>query len=221
MNRSKNSQISETFLVASVLAMAGGFMDTYSYLCRGGVFANAETGNVVLFAINLGGLHWMKAIHFLVPILAFATGVVISESIKTKRDNLNNLHWRQIAILIEIGILIAVAFIPQELNLLVNSIISLTCGVQVCTFAKFYGNAMSTTMCTGNLRSGTQRMHKYFITKDRKFLKEGILYYGCILFFIIGAIVGRGLITLFGERAIIFAAAELMIAFLAMFKSNE
>ena len=90
MNRNKNLQISETFLVASVLALAGGFMDTYSYLCRGGVFANAETGNVVLFAINLGGLHWMKAIHFLVPILAFATGVVISfPNTKSKFASIN------------------------------------------------------------------------------------------------------------------------------------
>ena len=221
MNKNKNSQISETFMVGSVLAMAGGFMDTYSYLCRGGVFANAETGNIVLFAINLAGLQWTKAIHFLLPILAFATGVVISESIKTQRDNLNSLHWRQIAILIEIVVLIAVAFIPQELNLLVNAVISLTCGVQACAFAKFYDNAMATTMCTGNLRSGTQRMHKYFLTRDKKYLKEGALYYACILFFITGAMIGRRLIPYFGDKAIIFAAAGILITFFTMFRKAE
>ena len=49
----EHKQMSESFALAVVLAIAGGFMDTYSYICRGGVFANAETGNIVLMAINM------------------------------------------------------------------------------------------------------------------------------------------------------------------------
>ena len=33
-------QPSDTFAVAALLALAGGFLDAYTYLCRGGVFAN-------------------------------------------------------------------------------------------------------------------------------------------------------------------------------------
>ena len=40
--------VSESFRLATILALTGGFMDAYSYLMRGGVFANAETGNIVL-----------------------------------------------------------------------------------------------------------------------------------------------------------------------------
>ena len=35
-------QLSESFSVAIVLAIAGGFLDAYTFICRGGVFANAQ-----------------------------------------------------------------------------------------------------------------------------------------------------------------------------------
>ena len=47
-----NIQMSETILIGTLLALAGGFLDAYTYICRGGVFANAQTGNIVLFSIS-------------------------------------------------------------------------------------------------------------------------------------------------------------------------
>mgnify|MGYP000122724758 CR=1 FL=1 len=46
-------QMSESFLLAALLAIVGGFLDAYSYLLRGHVFANAQTGNIVLFGVYL------------------------------------------------------------------------------------------------------------------------------------------------------------------------
>lgn len=39
----KTKQISESLRLGLLLALAGGFMDAYSYIERGGVFANAQT----------------------------------------------------------------------------------------------------------------------------------------------------------------------------------
>ena len=36
-------QMSETLRLGIILALSGGFMDAYSYLERGNVFANAQT----------------------------------------------------------------------------------------------------------------------------------------------------------------------------------
>ncbi len=41
-----------------VLSVLGGFLDMYTYLCRGKVFINAITGNMVLFGLNLANLEW-------------------------------------------------------------------------------------------------------------------------------------------------------------------
>lgn len=46
-------QMSESFFLTAILAIVGGFLDAYSYLMRGHVFANAQTGNIVLFGVYL------------------------------------------------------------------------------------------------------------------------------------------------------------------------
>ena len=35
------------------MTMVGGCVDAYAYIVYGGVFANAQTGNLVLLAINM------------------------------------------------------------------------------------------------------------------------------------------------------------------------
>ena len=54
-------QASESIKLGIVLAVAGGFMDAYSYICRGQVFANAQTGNMLLLGINIAERNWKNA----------------------------------------------------------------------------------------------------------------------------------------------------------------
>ena len=46
-------RISEMLLTGILLTAVGGFLDAYTYLVRGGVFANGQTGNLVLLGIRL------------------------------------------------------------------------------------------------------------------------------------------------------------------------
>ena len=52
------------------------------------------------------------------------------------------------------------------------------------------GKPFATTMCTGNLRSGTDNLFQYLKTKDKQKLSNAMQYYGIILCFIGGAAVG-------------------------------
>ncbi len=45
-------QMSDTIRVGLLLAIVGGFLDAYTYLCRGQVFANAQTGNMVYLELK-------------------------------------------------------------------------------------------------------------------------------------------------------------------------
>lgn len=45
--------MSESFLTAAFLSISGGLQDAYTYICRGEVFANAQTGNIVLLSQSL------------------------------------------------------------------------------------------------------------------------------------------------------------------------
>ena len=75
-------QMSESLALGIVLTLAGGFQDAYSYNCRGKVFANAQTGNIVLLGQNLATGNWQSAVRYLLPILAFIGGVYVTEWIR-------------------------------------------------------------------------------------------------------------------------------------------
>lgn len=214
-------QMSETFRLGILLAIVGGFLDVYTYISRGQVFANAQTGNIVLLGLNIAKGKLKYSIYYLIPILAFVIGVVISEVIKSKYRNNNHIHWRQIIVVIEIIILFIVGFVPSgNMDIIVNVAISFVCAMQVESFRKINGNAFATTMCTGNLRSATEQLYHYNKTKEKKILHKSIQYYGIILFFILGAIIGTITTNMFNEKAVLFCCVILSVVFGIMFKEK-
>ena len=129
-------QISESIRLGAILALSGGFMDAYSYMERGEVFANAQTGNMLLFGVHLSQGDFQNTMKYLFPVLAFALGIALAEVVRAKAGNL--LHWRQISVLAEALILIAVSFFPTALNLPANALTSFACGIQVESFRKIH-----------------------------------------------------------------------------------
>ena len=159
-------QMSDSFRIGAILAAVGGFLDAYTYLARGQVFANAQTGNIVLLGVHLSEGDFKKALSYLVPILAFVAGVFVDEWIKHRLEGKLALHWRQTVLLIEILALVVVIFLPLgKTDAFANALVSFICAMQVQSFRKFHGMPYATTMCTGNLRSGTDHLVKYFQTK--------------------------------------------------------
>lgn len=210
--------MSESFALGALLAVVGGFLDAYTYLLRGGVFANAQTGNIVLLGLALAEGRFLGALYYLIPISAFALGVMASELVKSRFRAHPRIHWRQIIVAAESLILLAVAFVPRGgLDVAANVSISFLCAMQVESFRKMNGNAFATTMCTGNLRSGTELLYRYTVTRDRRERRKSLEYYGIILFFIGGAALGVWLTGAFAERAALFGCLALAAAFAAMF----
>ena len=55
--------MSEAFLTAAFLSVSGGLQDAYTYLARGNVFANAQTGNIVLLSQHIADGDLASTIH--------------------------------------------------------------------------------------------------------------------------------------------------------------
>ena len=165
----KKIPVEESFFVGALLALSGGLVDVYTYLIRGGVFAFAQTGNLVLLGIRLARGQLGECVHYLIPILAFTVGVILTEGIQQIFKNHPVLLWQQAALLTEILILAAVAFFPIEkvTDNMANIAVSLACGIQVESFRKMAGAAYATTMCTGNLRSGTEALYHGILRRKR------------------------------------------------------
>lgn len=217
--KTENTQMSESYLMGMLLAVIGGFLDAYTYILRGHVFANAQTGNMVLLAIKLSEGDFNSVGFYLLPITAFVGGVLIAEHIRKKAIKNHRLHWRQIVIFVELLIILLVSFIPAgPMDSIVNILISFVSSLQVQCFRKVKGNIYATTMCTGNLRSASEGLYRFIELKDISSLNRSITYLGIILFFIFGAIAGAVVVKVYGEASTLFCCLLLIAAFLLMFK---
>lgn len=213
-------QESESLELAALLSLSGGIMDAYSYLVRDHVFANAQTGNMLLFGIHLSAGRWIECLHYGVPVACFAAGIALSHAIRLIAAE-EHLHWRQLATLVEIALLVAVGLIPDGHSLWANGITSLACGIQVQAFRKFHGRALATTMCIGNLRSGTESVVEWLGNRKERALLNGLLSYFVIVCFVVGAVIGNYLAPLLGTHMIFAAATLLTCAFVLMFVDRE
>ncbi len=222
MRLQSKKQMSETFLIGAMLAIVGGFLDAYTYISRGGVFANAQTGNIVLLGMNIASGDWEKVLYYIVPILAFAAGVLVAEAVRQHFRRRPAIHWRQIILLVELFLLLGIAFLPSgRLDLAANTAISFICSLQVESFRKVNGNAFATTMCTGNLRSGMELLFRFVQTREGALLRRSFQYFGIILFFLVGAVIGFFMTELYGEKAVLFCCVVLFLVFLILFIRSE
>ena len=197
--RNHHGQMSESLLTASFIILSGGLQDAYTYLCRGKVFANAQTGNIVLCSAYLFDGQWRHSARYLVPVLSFLLGIFAAE----------------------IALLFAVGFLPQEANTFANAVVSFVCAMQVQTFRKVRGHAYASTMCIGNMRSGTEALCVYFHTHDREVLCKALTYFGVIGLFAIGAGLGALLSAHMAERGIWVSCVLLAVSFFIMFIREE
>ena len=216
-----HGQMSDSFINAAFVVLSGGLQDAYTYNCRGEVFANAQTGNIVLMGTNLFKGEWASCLRYLVPLLAFLSGIFIAESIHNRCKHAEKIHWRQIIVLIEIVLLFVVGFFPERFNAAANALVSFVCALQVQTFHKVRGHVYASTMCIGNMRSGMETLYAYILNRDKHILHKALTYFGVILLFAVGAGAGSLLSEIFAERTIWISCALLSVSFAVMFIKYE
>ena len=214
-------QMSDSMKTALFIILSGGFQDAYTYICRGEVFANAQTGNIVLMSTHFFSREWGEALRYLIPVLSFLLGTCVAELIHRKFKAYEKIHWRQIVLIIEMILLTCVGFMPHSLDAAANALVSFVCAMQVETFRKVRGSAFATTMCTGNLRSGTEQLVIWRQTGDRGAARKMKNYYSIILVFILGGAIGALVTNAVGEKALLLTLVPLAAVFLIMFIEEE
>ena len=217
----KGKQMSEAFINSAFLALSGGFQDAYTYNTRNEVFSNAQTGNVVLMSQHFMTGDWIAGMRYLLPLMAFILGVFVADQIQNKYKYAKKLHWRQGILIAEIAILFVVGFIPHSLNMTATILVSFACAMQVQSFRKVDGYSYASTMCIGNLRSGTAAFSHYLQDKKPEQLRQAAYYFGIIFLFALGAGVGGNLTEHFGIHMIWISCVLLAISFILMFEEEE
>lgn len=204
---------SNSFTLGVLLAIVGGFLDAYTFISRDGVFANAQTGNLVLLAVKAANREWRGALLFIPPILAFILGVLVSEigKIPLVRQVLHS--YRRSILLLECMVLIIVGILPKSVpNIVVTLCIAFVSSLQISTFNKLDKWAYTSTMTTGNLRTATQAAYLALIEHNNEAKKQFKEFFVIILSFLLGALTGTFSTTYIGNTSIWIAAGVLVIA---------
>lgn len=176
------SQRYHTFVL---LMLSGGFMGAYSYFLKGGVFANAETANLLILAFNIAELNTEGIISVLYPISAFFIGTFFSQMFIEKLGR----RWIPTLLIVEIMALISLSLLPSETpDRVFHVVIAVLSSMQFNTFRKARGVAMSTLFCTAHLRGFGASLYSAMADRKGEELKKSLYHGGLIMTFLAGGI---------------------------------
>ncbi|MFR3992150.1 MAG: YoaK family protein [Angelakisella sp.] len=180
-----------------VSSASGGLQDAYTYIGRGKVFANAQTGNIAADEsgrsngdLSAGVLHYLDTAALL------CTGVAAAEVIHTSATGKPNTciggswcWWWRFCCSSALG------SSPNTLDLAANALVCpLLPAPCRCRLSARYTATRSPAPCaSATCAAAWNRWWSTFHLHDKKVLHKALHYFGVILLFAIGAGVGASL----------------------------
>ena len=213
----KNFRRDLTPLVFAVFAVVGGFLEVFTFVLHGGVFCNAQTGNVVMFVLYLVRGDAAAGLRYLWSIAAYILGIVLT-AVLPDRAKVNR---PLVMTLVEIAAFVVLAFFPAGASdWYTYAAVSFLCAVQYNTFTQMRGNAVATTFCTNNIRQMFLHLVRGVREKDGAEYRRSGAYLFIVLCFAAGAALGVVAADGMGNWCILVCAACLLPV-LALFSSTS
>ena len=205
----------ERWWIFALMMCIGGFYGGYTYSCRGGVFCNAQTANIVLFSMSIGHADWGKALYYLIPMAAYLGGTILSEYLPNTVKKHSHIRWDTVFVGFEMLVVLILGFIPESAPVQISHIlVNFMCSMQYNTFRRAENIPMATTFCTNHVRQIGVYLVKWFKHKnEHNFLRRSLYHTGMIAVFIIGVTTATILSRFFGIRTIWFAEILLLGTF--------
>jgi uncharacterized membrane protein YoaK (UPF0700 family) len=212
---------SATLRFALLLTLTNGYLDAYTYVVRGGVFANVQTANVILSAIALWHWHWGHSLAHLWPVLAFLLGVLLSSHIKSGRAEKlvsRPLRW---TVGLHAATLTIVGFVPTSVpNSFVTIPISFMAAMQFTLFRSIGDLPYVAVATTGNLMRFAEAGYSLIVDRDAKSRRPFRVYGTLTATFAGGAVIGAFISERCGARGVWVPAAFLAVT-LVLFIVDE
>lgn len=181
----KQKHNSDSYIIAAILFFIGGYQNTYTYLNCGKIFANLQTGNMVLMSINFAEGNYMTALRYIVPLSCFVLGCIVGTIVNIKLKDHFKMHWRSPLLLIEMLCVLIVGFIPDEYDLVSAGIITFNSALSLQAFRTVENRPLPTTMMIGNMRKCVDHLTRYLILHKKEDLKEFWIVFTLLLIFLL------------------------------------
>ena len=180
----------ESLGLAMLLTSVGGFLDAFTFV-QHRVFANAQTGNIVLFTVDAANRDWSAAWTRLPPIIAFVAGIAVVETMGVPSVRHALRRPLRVELATEIGSLAVIASLPDDApGALVTTTVSFVAALQFATFRTLIDSPYTSLLTTGNLRSFVSSLHRWMRAPSRETARPAGRFGGIILAFVVGALVG-------------------------------
>ncbi|MGX1320050.1 uncharacterized membrane protein YoaK (UPF0700 family) [Bradyrhizobium sp. USDA 377] len=176
--------------VAALLTMSGGFLDAFTWLSLGGVFASSQTGNVVFLGIDALSGQWQRAAHHLLPIIVFLLGAWVAIRIQAP------LRCLVAQIVCLAAVMLLLHRIPDPLAILG---ISFGVALQSASFRRVERWSYLSVTVTGNM---LRAIDEFVSTTDRDAPHGGGAMLVLCLMFLCGAAIGGFATTRLGAASL-------------------
>ena len=205
--------------VAMLLSMAGGFLDAFTWLAHGGVFANAQTGNVVLLGVFAAAGQWSQAVRHGPPIVAFLLGVFIAHRLRVHGSRRGARRAALFSLIFEIAVLTVIAVLPSHFpDLPVVLGVAFVAALQSCSFATVEDWSYCSVMTTGNLRRTAEALFDGIMApRDPEALYQARVFATICTTFCLGAGVGAFATDHLANAALVAPIVLLALALLLCF----
>ena len=222
VNATKSQSTAYSLRLACLLAASGGYLDSFTFLGHGGVFANAQTGNVVLLGVYAATRHWGQALSHLPPLAAFAIGVFVAETLHLPHmERLVRHRPVRASLAVEIVVLTVIATLPRDFpDTGIVLSVAFVAALQSTTFRKLRRWSVTTVMTTGNLRTATIGLYQSLVRHTPGAAEQSRCFFAVVLAFLIGAAVGA-LITAAWHNLACCVPAAVMLFCLGLFVYDE
>ncbi len=203
---------------SALLAIVGGFLDGFTYVGHGHVFANAMTGNVVLLGVYGIARSWQQSFRHLPPILTFVAGICVARAILLPRLR-RFFHYPYISVVaVELAIFALVSLLPDRTrNFWITTTIAFAASMQVETFRVVNGRNYNSTFTTGNLRSFSEGLFDWIFRHNLHNARAQVADFGTIcICFLIGATAGGFSTARLGNSALWIDFALLLVVLIRL-----
>lgn len=208
----KNLPVHEQLIFCLLLTVIGGFFDAYTFVNCGGIFANAQTGNLIFVGIDLIEGNFSEVWHYLVPVLSFIIGVLVSKFIEFRYKQLSIFKHIYMLLFTQIAVLVFIFFKNSLFGIDIRPIvISFVCAIQFDGFRKVNNLVFASVFCTGNLRSMSEHLYKYLFLKKKESKDPFIIYSIVILVFLGGVVLGAAMSKYYFHKAILIPITIMII----------
>lgn len=206
---------------ALLLTLANGFLDAYTYLARGGVFANVQTANVIFGAIDTSERKFVLALAHLWPLLAFIAGVALASHIKSGRVERLLPHPLRWTMAVQALALAVIGFVPASVpHSYVTVPISFLAAMQIGLFRNIGDLVYLPVATTGNLMRLVEAGYDGFVERRPGSRRAFGVYGSVTLAFACGALIGAIASRAWGVHAIWLSAGFLVVT-LCLFIIDE